>query len=169
VAHHQDLVYGLALRWSGNPTDAEDLAQDAFVRAYRALREYGADRIRSLNARGWLARIVINLCRNRARRAAPAEPSLDPEANPSHDPADADISGQPERVAERREAVREWAGLLGQLPPRYRVAVELRHVEGLSYTELAVALGRPVGTVKSDVHRGVELLRTAWNARNHER
>jgi RNA polymerase sigma factor (sigma-70 family) len=169
VAHHQDLVYGLAMRWSGNPADAEDLAQDAFVRAYRALREYGSDRIRALHTRGWLARIVLNLARNRARRATPAEPPLDPGANPSHDPADVDSSGQPERVAERREAEREWDSLLAHLPPRYRVAVELRHVEGLSYGELAEALGRPVGTVKSDVHRGVAMLRTAWNSETHQR
>jgi RNA polymerase sigma-70 factor (ECF subfamily) len=169
VTHHQDLVYGLALRWLGNTADAEDLAQDAFVRAYRALREYGTDRIRALHVRGWLARIVVNLARNRARRASPAESTLDPEANPWHDPADTDPLGQPERVAERREAEREWGARLAQLPPRYRIAVELRHVEGLAYGEVAEALGRPVGTVKSDVHRGVAMLRSAWHSENHQR
>ena len=57
-----------------------------------------------------------------------------------------------------------WARLLTQLPERYRLAVALRHVEGLSYEELAETLKRPVGTVKSDVHRGVALLRAAYDA-----
>ena len=61
----------------------------------------------------------------------------------------------------QREAAREWHARLQALPPRYRRAVELRHVSGLSYPELAEALGRPIGTVKSDVHRGVRLLRAA--------
>ncbi len=64
-------------------------------------------------------------------------------------------------VAER-ESARAWQSRLAALPDRYRRAVELRHVEGLSYPELAEALGRPLGTVKSDVHRGVQLLREAW-------
>ena len=54
-----------------------------------------------------------------------------------------------------------WRSRLDALPPRYGRAVALRHVEGLSYPELAVALDRPLGTVKSDVHRGVRMLREA--------
>jgi RNA polymerase sigma-70 factor (ECF subfamily) len=57
-----------------------------------------------------------------------------------------------------------WARLLNGLPDRYRLAVALRHVEGLSYDELAQATGRPLGSVKSDVHRGVALLRAAYDA-----
>jgi RNA polymerase sigma-70 factor (ECF subfamily) len=59
----------------------------------------------------------------------------------------------------RRESDRAWRARLEKLPLRYRRAVELRHISGLSYPELAAALERPVGTVKSDVHRGVGLLR----------
>jgi RNA polymerase sigma-70 factor (ECF subfamily) len=170
VEHHQDLVYSLALRWSpGRPSDAEDLAQDVFVRAYRALREYSSDRIAALRARGWLASIVLNLARNRARRQSPRTTPLDSVDQPSHDPVDTDPRTRPQIMAERREASREWGNLLERLPPRYRTAVELRHVHGLSYQELAEALGRPVGTVKSDVHRGVALLREAWEAMNTTR
>ena len=163
VAHHQDLVYGTALRWTRRPADAEDLAQDAFLRAYRALRGYTPERIAALHTRGWLVRIVLNLAHNRARDAGPAPEPLDPAADPGHEPADA-AHQRPEAVAERRAAAREWSTLLAELPPRYRTAVELRHVEGLDYRELAEALGRPVNTVKSDVHRGVRLLRAAYEA-----
>ena len=58
----------------------------------------------------------------------------------------------------------DWAGLLMTLPAAYRSAVVLRHVDGLSYPELAAALDRPEGTVKAQVHRGVALLRTAYEA-----
>jgi RNA polymerase sigma-70 factor (ECF subfamily) len=72
-----------------------------------------------------------------------------------------DTAAPPEQAALAREAAREWAGRLAGLPERQRVAIELRHVHGLSYPEVAEALGRPVNTVKSDVHRGVLALRGA--------
>ena len=157
LAHHQDLVYGIALRMTRRPADAEDLAQEAFMRAYRALGGYRPERIRELRARGWLAAIVSNLGRNRSRRRQPATVGLDvvPEAA-------ADDAPLPDGVVERREAARLWQARLEVLPQRYRLAVELRHVSGLSYPELAEALDRPLGTVKSDVHRGVKLLREAF-------
>jgi len=156
VAHHQDLVYGVARRLTRDPDDAEDLAQETFIRAYRALRTYDGDRIRALHLRGWLAQIALNLGRNRARAARPAIPI---EAAPEIPDA---VSAEPSSVAQRREAARFWSCLLGTLPDRYRRAVELRHVDGLSYSELSTALRKPVGTVKSDVHRGVALLRAAY-------
>lgn len=154
LAHHEDLVYGVALRMTRHPADAEDLAQDAFMRAYRALQGYDHERIRALHPRGWLASIVTNLARNKARRKQPATAGL--EVTPE---APADARTRPEQVAERREESRLWRHRLDALPPRYGRAVQLRHVEGLSYPELAEALGKPLGTVKSDVHRGVRLLR----------
>jgi RNA polymerase sigma factor (sigma-70 family) len=160
VSHHEDLVYGMALRATRAPADAEDLAQEAFLRAYRALRGYGPERVATLRARGWLAAILLNLARNRARRRPPAAAALDGQALDR--PTDPLVG--PEALAERRETDREWRARLRALPESYRLAVELRHVEGLSYPELAQALGRPVGTVKSDVHRGVALLRRAWLA-----
>lgn len=157
LAHHQDLVFGIALRSTRRPADAEDLAQDAFVRAYRALAGYEPARIRALRLRGWLAAITTNLARNRARRAAPATAPIDDVVE-----AHADGALDPQATAERRETARQWRRRLDALPVRYRRAVELRHVSGLSYPELAEALERPLGTVKSDVHRGVRLLREAY-------
>ena len=154
LAHHQDLVYGIALRSTRRPADAEDLAQEAFIRAYRALAGYQPKRIRELRSRGWLAAIVGNLGRNRARRSAPDAAALEGVAE-----ARADDAPSPEHVVERREAALVWRARLDALPARYRRAVELRHISGLSYPELAEALDRPLGTVKSDVHRGVKLLR----------
>jgi RNA polymerase sigma factor (sigma-70 family) len=156
LAHHQDLVYGIALRSTKRPADAEELAQDAFVRAYRALVGYDTQRIRELRPKGWLAAIANNLARNRARRRLPSTADLEGLAE-----IRADEAPGPESMAERREAAAVWHDRLARLPARYQRAVELRHVSGLSYPELAEALDRPVGTVKSDVHRGVRLLREA--------
>ena len=77
VLAHQDRLYSIALRMLGDPRDAEEAAQDALVRAYRALAGYDAARIRELRLRPWLATIVLNLCRSRlARRPAAARTAL---------------------------------------------------------------------------------------------
>lgn len=160
LSHHQDLVYGIAWRMTGRAADAEDLAQDAFVSAYRALRAYPPQRTRALQTRGWIAAIVANAGRNRSRvrRRRPASVPIDEAI------AATLVAGDPgpEAATQQREATRTWRARLEALPARYRDAVGLRHVDGLSYPEVAAALGRPLGTVKSDVHRGVRLLREAW-------
>ena len=77
VLAHQDRIYSIALRVLGDPRDAEEAAQDAFVRAYRALGDYDPARIRDLRLRPWLATIVLNLCRSRlTRRPAAARTTL---------------------------------------------------------------------------------------------
>lgn len=171
IEHHQDLVFGIARRSTPTSADAEDLAQDTFVRAYRALRGYDAARIRALHLRGWLAQICLNLARNRARSVQGARAGPARTTTPLDDAVE--LRGmerlQPERVAERRDAARRWARLLDGVPARYRAAVALRHVDGLSYGELATALDRPLNTVKSDVHRGVTLLRAAYERDEVER
>jgi RNA polymerase sigma-70 factor (ECF subfamily) len=169
VLAHQDRLFSIALRLLGDRRDAEEAAQDAFVRAHRALATYEPERILDLRLRPWLATIVLNLCRSRltrrAARAAIARPALsldatelgtlEPRANPSAEPATTVV---------RRDARESWATLLLNLPPAYRTAVVLRHVDGLSYPEVAIALDRPEGTVKAQVHRGLALLRTAFEA-----
>jgi RNA polymerase sigma-70 factor, ECF subfamily len=164
VIAHQDRIYSIALRMLGDRSAAEEAAQDAFVRAYRALAGYDEARIRELRLRPWLATIVLNLCRTRlARRAARGAPplSFDIEASPLPEPMATDATTIPAAVIERRAERERWAALLACLPPAYRSAVVLRHVDGLSYPELATALGRPEGTVKAQVHRGLAMLRTA--------
>jgi RNA polymerase sigma-70 factor, ECF subfamily len=158
VMAYQDLVYGVCLRVVRDPAAAEDVAQDAFVNAYRALRRYPARRIEELRLRPWLARIALNLARNAVRDRRAAD-ELDETVEPR-----APAGDEPLSLAQRREERNLWARLLAGLPERYRHAVALRHVDGLSYPELAQTLGKPAGTVKSDVHRGVALLRAAYDA-----
>jgi RNA polymerase sigma factor, sigma-70 family len=166
VLAHQDRIYSIALRMLGDPRDAEEAAQDAFVRAYRALAGYDPARIRELRLRPWLATIALNLCRSRlARRPAAGRAALSLDlALPGNREPRTDAAHDPATTVARRDAGRDWAGLLLSLPPAYRSAVVLRHVDGLSYQELAIALARPEGTVKAQVHRGLALLRTAFEA-----
>jgi RNA polymerase sigma-70 factor, ECF subfamily len=158
VREHQDLVFGVALRVVGERGEAEDVAQEAFVRAYRALKRYPEDRIRELRARPWLARIALNLARTQVRSRRHHD-LIDTVAETAAAHGDS-----PLQLVERRDERRMWARLLSALPDRYRLAVALRHVDGLSYEELSATLDRPTGSVKSDVHRGVALLRAAYDA-----
>lgn len=155
VRRDQDRVFGLAFRLTARRADAEDVAQKAFIRAYRALRSYSPDRVRALDLRPWLFRIVVNVARNHAR-ARPRVEHLDLADAPG---TPDEPSHRPEAAALRHETVRELVAALDTLPMRMREAVVLRHVHGLDYLELSRVLGRPIGTVKSDVHRGTRLLR----------
>jgi RNA polymerase sigma-70 factor (ECF subfamily) len=165
VADHQDRLYTIALRLLGDRRDAEEVAQDALVRAFRAMRGYPRERVAALRLRPWLASIAVNLARNRRRRLDDRQPpgSLEPMLDAGFD-VPADGRAAPEPTADRHETRRELAGALLQLTPAVRAAIVLRHVDGLSVAETAEALGRPVGTIKAQVHRGLRELRVAVEA-----
>ncbi len=162
VLAYQDRLYAFALRLSSSRCDAEEIAQDALVRAYRSLARWPAERVRALALRPWLYQIALNVYRNRTRgrrlRVVPLDTAED--GHPATDPP-ADEHELPEAVFARAEHGAELADLLAALPERYRVAIVLRYVADLSYAEAAALLRQPVGTVKSNVHRGLVLLRAA--------
>lgn len=159
VVAHEDRIYTIAYRLLAHRADAEEAAQDAFVRAYRALVGYEPERIRALVLRPWLATIAINACRNRRRRTVDRRPavSLAPLIEAGYDPRDPGPSV--EMLGERQSEVELWARRLAALPRAQRTAIVLRHVDGLSYPEIATALDLPEGTVKAQVHRGLRRLR----------
>jgi len=167
VEAHVDRCFSIALRVLGNPHDAEEVAQDALVRAYRALGGYEPQRIRELRLRAWLATIVVNLCRNRVRRHPVPTTPIEPLVETGREPAASDAS-DPARIASVAADRERLAGLLATLPDRYRIPVVLRHVDDLSYAELAAVLGRPEGTVKAQVSRGLAMLRAALPANELE-
>jgi RNA polymerase sigma-70 factor (ECF subfamily) len=155
VREYQDRLYSFALRLIGRAEDAEDVAQDAFVRAYRALKSYNAERIRALALKAWLYRITLNVVRNRLRgkkrRFVPLE-----DWDASDQPSD-----RPDARAEARRARTDLATLVAHLPERYRDAIVLRYVEGLRVEDVAAILKQPLGTTKSNLHRAVNALRVA--------
>ncbi len=161
VDAYQDRLYNFALRLTGCREDAEEVVQDALLKAHRALHgRLTPERILNLALTPWLYRIVLNTARNRRRCRRLPTTSLDDGEEAVGEGAAADKADEPVRTAEigdlRSALVRE----LTRLPERYRVAILLRYVEGLSYAEIAQATGRPQGTVKSDVHRGALLMRS---------
>jgi RNA polymerase sigma factor (sigma-70 family) len=151
VHEHKDRLYALGFALTGNRHDAEDVAQDTFVRAYRALVTYSPERVRELKQKAWLHRIALNVARNRNRGLRPRLVELNG--------SERDAQPGPEARAMRRAQLDEVAASLACLPERYQEAVVLRFVQELTYSEAAEVLGRPIGTVKSDVHRALQLLK----------
>src|SRR5690348_7093465 len=151
VRDHQDRIYALGLALTGNRHDAEDVAQDTFIRAYKALATYSPERIRDLKQKAWLHQIAVNVVRNRVRGVRPRMVELN-GSEPS-------VATGPEEDVLRKADIDELAARVACLPAKYREAVVLRHVQDLSYAEVAETLGQPVGTVKANVHRGLKILR----------
>ncbi|HEY3172801.1 MAG TPA: sigma-70 family RNA polymerase sigma factor [Thermoanaerobaculia bacterium] len=166
VRGFQDRLFSFARRLCGNREDAEEVAQDSFVRAYRALKTYPEDRIRSLALQAWLYRITLNVARNRLRgkrlrlvsiENGGAEGEAARRAWESPD----DPGERPDSRLEQSQKRADIAFLVATLPERYRAALILRYVEGLQLDEVAAILKQPLGTAKSNVHRAVNLLRRA--------
>jgi RNA polymerase sigma factor (sigma-70 family) len=155
VSAHQDALFAFVVSLGRDRGRAEEVVQDAFLRAYRALRSYPPPRIRALALRPWLHRIALNVFRNSLRRRKP-ELVLVEDLPPVADPEPG-----PEAEALRQVEQDRLLGALATLPVSYRSSVVLRYVNDLSYAEIADALAQPIGTVKSNVHRGTEMLRAA--------
>lgn len=163
VLAYQDRVFAYVLNLTANLAVAEDVAQETFVSAYRALQKYSPARRRTLALRSWLYTIALNRVRNLARSPASKAVSLDGRAATDV----IDRGAGPSEYAESAETLGELRGALARLALRYRGAVVLRHIEGREYAEIAALLGQPVGTVKSNVHRGLALLRADLQRRGH--
>ena len=153
VSEYQPGIYSGARRLTRHSHDAQDIAQDTFVRAYSALSGFDSERILELKMRAYLWTIALNLCRNRATRRVPEVSILD------HEAAVEDVTLSLDEAA--------WTRRLDALNSRQREAVVMRHVLDMPIAEISEATGRPSGTVKADVSRGLERLRTTIEAEAH--
>lgn len=158
VRRYQGRIIGLARGYTRNPADAEDLAQDVFVRLYRSLRRFRGDSL----FRTWVYTVALNVIRSHHASRGRREPvwgDSGADAERAFDPPD----GAPdaEITFARREAIER---ALRELPPDLREAVMLRDVHGLDYREIAEATGAPMGTVESRIFRGRQRLRAALTA-----
>jgi RNA polymerase sigma-70 factor (ECF subfamily) len=153
----------------GNPQDAEDIVQEALLRAYVALERYPVQRRQTLKARPWLYKIAWNVyCNYTGRSKQPPSIPLDlSDESPVLERED-DRFVQPEVAFEHVEDRQELEILVATLPQHYRDVVSLYYFEDLNYQEIADILNQPVGTVKVYVHRGVRLLRKALSIETHE-
>jgi RNA polymerase sigma-70 factor, ECF subfamily len=146
-------VYTMAYRLTGDRQEAEDLAQDVFVRVYRNL-----DRYEPGTFEGWLYRITKNLFLDKVRRRNRIRMEALQDDEWRH-PADEDPG--PEDRVQHGVLRGDIERALLELPPSFRTAVVLCDVQGLTYEEIAEATGWPLGTVRSRIHRGRRLLRRA--------
>jgi RNA polymerase sigma-70 factor (ECF subfamily) len=155
----QDRLYSFSLRLTNNRADAEEIVQEGFVRAFRALKAYPPQRVEGIDLKPWLYRIVLNVFRTRVRKAQSRLFSFG-DSNPTSGKAEEAAAGpNPEEAAERREIRKQLEQAVTSLPERYRVPLVLRYVENIAYSKIKDILKQPEGTVKSNVHRGVQLLR----------
>lgn len=154
-----DSLHNYAVLLARPPEDAQDLLQDALIRAFRGFDSFD----RTLSFKAWMFGIVRNtyIDRHRRRRARPAEAPLEEEqmAAALDSPLYA-IPLAPEDILLRQETVEQVREAIRRLPTLMREVVELRDIEGLSYLEIAAVLNRPIGTVMSRLYRGRNLLRT---------
>jgi RNA polymerase sigma-70 factor (ECF subfamily) len=162
---HLDAMYGVACKLTRNPTEAEDLVQDAFVKAMRARDQFHA----GTNLKAWLFRILTNTFINKYRRGGLERSVFDgPDADPLVDgwvsAATMRQLRDPETLALMPLVEEEIQRALDALPAEFRLAVILCDVEEFSYEEIAQIMGCPIGTVMSRLHRGRKLLqRTLYN------
>jgi RNA polymerase sigma-70 factor (ECF subfamily) len=162
VQRHHKQAYNIAYRLTGNHADAEDLTQEAFVRAFRFFGNYRRD----LPFENWLFRIMSNLFVDDLRRRPKARvQSLDtPVGNDQSGDSNAyleipDSRENPERVVLHEELDEQIQKALATLPADFRMTVILADIEGMSYEEISETMRCSLGTVRSRLHRGRKMLR----------
>jgi len=168
VLRYASQLYVFAFRWIGNPTDAEDIVQITFERAFITLDNYPAQLIRALNLRPWLYKVTLNVARNYVSRSKFQTVSFELLEDGDLLEQDEDWQSQPELVAESSERRRELEAQVASLAPSYRDAISLCFFGDLSYKETANILNKSIGTIKFYVHRGIELLRKQQESQMNE-
>ena len=154
MAGQESRMYAIALRMMGNREDAQDCAQEAMVRIYRAMSAFKGQS----SLATWIYRITMNTCLDELRRKKNRpSTSLDNLLDQGWSPSDGDNS--PERRAIQSETRKTLAGAIRDLPEDMRSSIVLRDVQGYSYDEIAQMLDVNVGTIKSRISRGREKLR----------
>ena len=154
VRRYDKIVFSLALRLSGNRTDAEDLTQESFLRAYKALHRFDL----SKPFKPWILKIASNLTINRLKEAKTASlEALSPSEDQTYEIPDQNFS--PEKLVQTRELETRLQAEILRLPPKYRLAFTLRYLEDHSVEEISQITDVPVNTVKIHLFRAREFLK----------
>jgi len=155
MTRHRDMIYTLCCRMMPNSDDADDCAQESFVKAYSKIKTYRGE----AGFGTWLSRIAYHTCLDHLRSAKKMKKtSIDCDAD---DPGFeiADTRSEPSAALDRSEKQRLIADALAELDPAFRAVVVLCDIEGRSYEDIAEITGIPAGTVKSRIARGRDKLR----------
>lgn len=159
VVMHQRMALNTAYRILRNREDAEDAAQEAFIRAYtfiESLRE-------GTKFGSWLCQIVTNICLTKTKASHSQQVFMDidgEEAEARHQEL-RDPSLSPEEITTKEDFNQQVRSLVGSLPPQYRAVLTLYHLNDFSYNEISETLKLPIGTVKTHLFRAKEMLRRA--------
>ncbi|MFH0948470.1 MAG: sigma-70 family RNA polymerase sigma factor [Elusimicrobiota bacterium] len=153
ISIHQEKIYNLAYRLTGNEPDARDLSQDVIIKVFCSIKNfYGKSTFST-----WLWRIIHNTfldeCKSKYRKNSSITTSIETVFNITDD------KNQPEKEAEKSDFRRQVKQSLLSIPPKYRMAVVMCDIQGFSYNEIADISRTSIGTVKSRLNRGRELLK----------
>ncbi|HSL19964.1 MAG TPA: sigma-70 family RNA polymerase sigma factor [Vicinamibacterales bacterium] len=154
VERHRAMVYRVAFQYAGNHQDADDIAQDVFIKVLRSLGHFRQD----AQFTSWLYRIAMNACIDHSRRRTPSV-SLDGAGDDERVPEVAADEPGPEQQTYATELRRAVEAAVDKLPPQQRIIFTMRHFEGMKLLDIAGALGIAEGTVKRQLHSAVHRLR----------
>ncbi|MGZ8162889.1 MAG: RNA polymerase sigma factor RpoE [Methylobacter sp.] len=162
VIKYQHKIIQLVNRYVKDPSEAQDVAQEAFIKAYRALGNFRGDSAFYT----WLYRIAINTAKNylvsRTRRSSDYQVDIQ-EAEQIENAPQLQGMESPERLLLNQEIVETIKTAIDKLPEEMRIAIMLREFEGMSYEEIAQAMDCPVGTVRSRIFRAREAIDNKLN------
>jgi RNA polymerase sigma-70 factor, ECF subfamily len=162
VERHRSMVYRVAYQFAGNHHDAEDIAQEVFIKVYRSLDKFRQD----AQLTSWLYRIVMNACIDHRRRQLPAGSAPFGEEAEQRLLTTVEEAPGPEARAYAGELGEVLASEINQLPHGQRIVFVMRHHQGLKLSEIADALGLAEGTVKRQLHAAIHRLRRALTRAN---
>ena len=156
VEKYKNLIYQLALRMTGNYHDSEDIAQEAFLRAYRSLHQYNPN----YSFSSWLYKIALNIIRDRMRKKDFAIPFSVHQPDQTHEeignplfPGDDSLTINPEEWQVKQENKQDLQTAINSLPLSHKEIIILRHMQNLSYHEIARVLNISINLVKVRLHR----------------
>ena len=172
VLHHQDRVFTTCYRILGNYEDADETAQETFVKAFRSLKRFRMESAFST----WLFRIAVNTCKNRLKSAEfrnrKRRVSTHPSENPGGEVPGKELRDQnpgPDDLLEKKQKARLVQRAVEALPHDQRAVIVLRDIQGFSYEEISNITGDPLGTVKSKISRARQRVRNRLiKVLNHE-
>ena len=158
IDNYKNMVYNLAYRISNNPHEAEDISQEAFLRAYQSLARFNP----SYKFSTWLYQITLNIIRDKFKRKEIDYTSLDAPVETDDSEfysQPTDLTDNPEQIIAQKENLQAIQKAIYSLPVKYREVIVLRHLQDLSYIEIANILKLPQGTVKIRLYRAREQLK----------
>lgn len=169
VLRYQDILYTFALRLSRRAQDAEDIVQEALLGAYITLTRYPPERVHALKLRPWLYKVTLNAFRSSLRGPKFFITPLDLFEEDQLLTIEDDEEKRPDRLFEDAERLKDLEDLVATLPEQYRIVITCFYFEDLTYLEIADLLDQPLGTIKSRLHRGIQLLREKISRQDQQR